>query len=207
MRNVDGRIPALKEGYSKLVVGGGSVLFADGAVPFGNGLWRDAGNIDVSPGGAYADKPAKAVFAGALQFDQALQTGHPVLGWGLQLYMKGTLVRQGLVGYKQTMTAVGQEANYLALLKGDSTKDVGTVRKVYADWVASLKAAADGSRLALFYANASGFPIMAVIVAANMGHPSLANATFGGWVEVMEVENQAVFVAVRQYQIGAVPST
>lgn len=197
MKNSDGRIPALKEGYSKLNIGGGSVFAADGVIPYGNALWRDTNTIDTLSGQVQGDAPTKGWLVGIMQFDQAIQTGHPVQGWGLTQYMKGTLVRKGLVGYKQTMTAVGQEANYLALLKGDSTKDVGTVRKVYADWMATLKAGAAGDRLALFFGNASGIPIISLVLAATIAAgtvPTLANTTFGGWVTILEKENEAVFV-------------
>jgi hypothetical protein len=198
MKNIDGRIPALQEGFSRMNIGAGSALYVDGIVPFGCGLWRDTATVDSAPGAVYADKPTKAWFAGVLKFEQGMQTGHPVAGHGIPSgYAKGTLVRKGLVGYKQSMTAVGQEANFLALLKGDKTKDTGTVRKVYADWIATLKAGADGDRLAIFFANASGFPIISLVLAANIGAPTLANATFGGWVEVLEPENQAVYVDLR----------
>jgi hypothetical protein len=203
MKNVDGRIPALQEGFSRLAIGSGSTLYADGIVPYGTALWRDTNIIDTNPGGVFADKPTKAWFVGVLKFEQGMQTGHPVAGHGIQAgAMKGTLVRSGLVGYKVSMTAVGQEANYLAYLKGDKTKDTGTVRKIYADWVAAWKAAADGGRLAMFFANASGFPVIALVIAANLGAPTLANCTFGGWVEVLEPENQAVYIALRADQIG-----
>lgn len=202
MRNVDGRVPASTDGFSRAYIGAGNVLYTDGAIPFGNALFRDTGAIDTKPGAVYADKPTKSQFAGVLKFEQGWQTGHPVQNWGIPTYSRGTLVRKGPVGYKQTMTAVGQEANYLALLKGDSTKDTGTVRKVYSDWVALLKAGADGDRLAIFYGTASGFPIMSLVAAANLGEPTLADAVFGGWVENFEKENEAVFISLREYQPG-----
>jgi len=198
MKNADGRIPALQEGFSRMNIGSGSASYVDGIVPYGTALWRDTATIDTAPGAVYADKPTKGWFVGVLKFEQGMQTGHPVAGHGIPAgYAKGTLVRKGLIGYKQTMTAVGQEANFLALLKGDKTKDIGTVRKVYADWAATLKVGADGDRLAIFFGNASGFPIMSLVLAANVGAPVLANATFGGFVEILEPENQAVYIDLR----------
>lgn len=194
MRNSDGRIMALKEGFAKLTIGGSNAFYTPGAVPFGNALWRDTATIDTLSGTVQADKPTKGWLVGVLQFEQGLQSGHPMQNWGIPTFSKGTLVRQGLVGYKQTMTAVGQEANYLALLQGDTTKDTGTTRKVYADWMATLKAGADGDRLGLFFGNASGLPIISLVLAANIAAPTLANTTFGGWVTILEPENGAVFV-------------
>jgi len=198
MRNVDGRVPAISEGFSRMNIGAASALYVDGIVPYGSGLWRDTGNIDTTPGAVFSDKPTKGWFVGVLKFEQGMQTGHPVAGHGIPAgYAKGTLVRKGLVGYKQTMTQVGQEANYLAMLKGTKAQDVGTVRKVYADWAATLKAGADGDRLAIFFANASGFPIMSLVLAANIAAPTLANATFGGFVEILEPENQTMYIDLR----------
>jgi len=196
MRNVDGRLPAVSEGYAQMVIGAGSVLYPAGAVPFGNALWRDTGNVDTVPGTAFADKPTKAHFAGILKFEQGWQTGHPVQNWGIPQFSRGLLVRKGLVGYKQTMAAVGQEAGYLALLQGDSTKDTGTYRNVYSDWIAALKAGNDGDKLGLFFGVASGFPIMSLVAAASVGAPTLANAVFGGWIAIFEKENEAVFADI-----------
>lgn len=206
MRNADNRIPALKEGYSRMNIAAASVLYTDGCVPWGCGLWRDIAAIDTAPGAVHANKPTKGWFVGAMLFEQGQQTGHPVQNWGMPTFSRGTLVRRGLMGYKVTMTAVGQEANFLAYLKGDATKDTGTVRKLYADWIAALKAGADGDRLGLFFANASGFPIVSLVVAAELGYPTLTDATFGGWIEVLEPENQAVYVDLRADQIGVAPA-
>lgn len=198
MRSVDGRIPAVKEGFSRLGIGASSVLFTDGAVPWGNALFRDINQIDTAPGFVQTDKPTKGQLAGILEFDQAAQTGTPVLNWGKQQFQRGQLCRSGLVGYKQAMTAVGQEANYLTLLKQGygTAQDVGTVRKVYSDWAATRKAGAEGDRLAIFFGNASGFPIVSLVLAANVGAPTLANATFGGWAEIWEPENEAIYFKI-----------
>jgi hypothetical protein len=197
MRNADNRIPALVEGFSKLNVGAGHVLYTDGAVPWGCGLWRDTGTIDTAPGAVHASKPTKGWFVGALKFEQGQQTGHPVQGWGIPTFSRGSLVRRGLMGYKVTMAAVGKEVEFLAYLKGDKAQDIAATRKLYEDWIAAFKAGADGDRLALFFATASGFPIITMVPVANIGAPTLANAVFGGWVEVLEPENQAVYVDLR----------
>lgn len=197
MRNADGRIPAIQESFSAMNIGGGSALAAEGAVPWGNALWLDQAQLETKPGTVFADKPTKGILVGVVKFDQAWQTGHPVLGWGLQAaFAKGTRIRSGLVGYKQSMQAVGDEANYLALLKGNMTHDVDTVRLVYSDWVAALAAANEGDRLGLFFGNASGFPIIQVVPAGTV--PELANATFGGFGEIFENENQTVFFRINE---------
>jgi hypothetical protein len=198
MRNSDGRIPALQEGASSFTIGASSALFTDGIIPWGNGLWRDLNQIDTKPGAVFSDKPTKAEFVGVLKFEQGLQTGHPVAGHGMQAaFMKGTLVRSGLVGFKQSMQAVGDEANYLLYLKGVVAQDVNTVRLVYSDWVAALKAGADGDKLGLFFGNASGFPIVSLVAAANVGAPTLANTVFAGFAEVYEKENNAIYFRLR----------
>lgn len=206
MKNIDGRIPALKESFSRLNIGAASVLYAPGVVPFGNALFRDNAVIDVSPGAVQSDKPTKARFQGVLQFEQGIQTGHPVQNWGIMTFSKGTLVRKGLVGYKQAMTAVlatpaAQEANYLALLGGDKAKDVVATRTTYAEWIAAQKAGADGDKLGLFFANTSGFPIVQLVLAANINNPTAGftngGVTFGGWAEIFEKENQAIYFDIQ----------
>lgn len=196
-RNVDGRVPAETEGFARLTIPALHPTYADGAVPWGTGLWRDIATIDTKPGTVQCGAPTKGWFVGALKFEQGVQTGHPVLGWGLLNFSKGTLVRKGLLGMKVTMAAVGDEANFLAYLKGDKTKDTATYRKTYDEWIATFKAGADGDRLGMFYANASGFPIIALVLKADVAAPALTGATFAGFVEVLEPENKAVFVNLR----------
>ena len=193
MRNVDGRLPALQQPIGRLSIGATNILADDGVITWGNGLWRDIANIDIRSGFAYAQKPAKALFAGILKFNQGWQAGNPVAPHGVPSYSKGTIVTKGLVGYKTAMVEVGGEEDYLAYLKGDATKDIATVRTVYEDWVALLKAAADGSKLAIFFDNASGFPIVDVVDVADLLEPELTDATFGGYASIFEKENQAVF--------------
>lgn len=201
MKSVDGRIPAVKEGFTRLGIGGSNVLFTDGAVPFGNALFRDVNQIDTAAGYVQTDKPTKGQLAGILEFDQAAQTGTPVLNWGKQQFQRGLLCRSGLVGYKQSMVyGTAQEANYLTLLKTGFgyAQDVNTVRTVYSDWVAARKAGAEGDRLALFFGNISGFPIVKMVVAANIGAPTtgLTAVTFGGWAEILEPENETIYFKI-----------
>jgi hypothetical protein len=192
MRNSDGRIPAVQLPIGRLVVSGASVLYIDGAVPWGNGLWRDISTVDTSPGAVYTAKPAKSRFIGILKFNQGWQAGHPIAPWGLPAYSKGTVVNKGFVGYKHAMAAVGQESNYLAYLKGDKTKDDVAVRTTYDEWMAAFKAGAEGSRLGLFFANDSGFPLVSVV--ANPAAPTLANATFAGFaLDEYQKEHKAVY--------------
>jgi hypothetical protein len=193
MRSVDGRIPALQLPIGRMVVDAGSPLIDDGLIPWGNAFWRDNGTIDTRPGTVHAEKPAKGEFIGVLKFNQGWQAGNPVQPWGLPAYSKGVIVNKGLVGYKMAMAAVGQEENYLSYLKGVAAQDIDTVRKTYKQWVAALKSAAAGSRLGLFFGNESGFPIVSVVLAANISAPTLTDATFAGFAVVYEREHEAVF--------------
>lgn len=197
MRAVDGRIPAVKEGFTRLGIGASNVLFTDAAVPYGNGLFRDRAQQVTAPGMVYTDKPTKAKFVGILEFDQANQTGNPILGWGKQSFQRGKLVRSGLVGYKQTFVYGGVQANYLLLLKNGlrSAQDVNTVRLIYSDWAALQAAGAAGDRLGLFIDNASGFPIAKMVLAANLAAPltGTTGVTFAGWEAIWEPENETVF--------------
>ena len=206
MRNVDGRVPALKESFSRVDIGAGNVISAAGAVPYGNGLWRDISTMDVDPGVVKTEKPAVGILVGIAEFNQGWQTGHPVQGWGVPTFGRADMIRKGYVGYKVAMTAVGQEANYLAYLQGDTTQDIATVRTVYDDWLAAYVGdpgatvpvlPVDGSKLALFFGNTSGFPIISVVSPVSGAlpvNPALTGATFAGYVEIFEPENEAVFV-------------
>jgi len=196
MRNVDGRVPALKESFSRVDIGPSNVLLAAGAVPYGNGLWRDITRMDVDPGVVHTEKPAVGLFIGVSEFNQGWQTGHPVQGWGVPQFGRADMIRKGYVGYKVTMTEVGEEANYLAYLQGDRTLDVPATRMVYSDWLAAYIAGADGCKLGMFFSNTSGFPIMAVLTVAQQANPTMAGATFGGFIEIFEPENEAVFLTI-----------
>ena len=193
MRNVDGRLPALQQPVGRLSIGAANVLSDDGVVTWGNGLWRDTANIDTRSGFAYAQKPAKALLAGVLKFNQGWQAGNPVMPHGVPEYSKAIIVTKGLVGYKTSMTEVGQEAEYLAFLKGDVTKDLPANVIGYDAWMAMYKAAADGDRLGLFVGNDSGFPIVAVVEVADLAAPVLDDATFVGFAEIFEKENETIF--------------
>jgi hypothetical protein len=196
MRSVDGRIPAMKQSFSRLDIGQANVLAAAGAVTWGNALWRDTSRIDVEPGVVHTEKPDVGFLCGILEFNQGYQTGHPVQNWGLPDFGRSDMICTGYVGYKVAMAAVGQEDNYLAYLQGDRSQDTDTVRTIYSDWMTDYATnGADGSRLGLFFANDSGFPIMSVIAAADVGSPTLAGATFAGLVEIFEPENESVYVS------------
>jgi hypothetical protein len=210
MRNVDGRVPALKEGFAKAVIGNANPLLDPYVIPWGNALWIAPANIDTQPHTVYAQKPAaKSWLQGVLSFEQGWQTGNPVQNYGLPPYSRGTIIRKGYVGYKTAMAAGGDPDDYLAYLQGDTSKDTGTVRTLYTDWMAELKAAADGLRLALFFDDTSGFPVVsAVSVTGELLDaggspvgivpvvPVLAGATFAGLAEVLEPENTAVYFSI-----------
>jgi hypothetical protein len=192
-RNVDGRIPALRESWSRIIIDPANPLYTDNAVTWGNGFWYDLANIDTQPHALHAEKPATSQFAGILLFEQGRQTGNPILPYGLPAYSTGTLVRLGEIGYKTALFSLGVADDYYAYLKGDASKDVPTVRSTFKDWLALLKAAADGSKLGLFFDNNSGFPYVAVVAAASLANPTVAGATFGGFATIVEPENEAIF--------------
>jgi hypothetical protein len=210
MRNVDGRIPALKEGFAKAVIGNDNPLLDPYVIPWGNALWVNPANIDTQPHTVYAQKPARSWLQGVLEFEQGWQTGNPVQNYGLPPNSRGTVIRKGLVGYK-TALVPGADIDdnvpdYLAYLQGDASNDVPTVRSVYADWMALLKAGNEGDRLALFFENTSGFPVVKAVPAvgalfddqgASVGTvpvvPVLAGATFVAFAEVLESENEAIY--------------
>jgi hypothetical protein len=218
MRSVDGRIPALKESFAKALAGADNPLFDDGVIPWGNAVWLNLELMKTQPHTVHAEKPAKAKIAGVLEFEQGVQTGNPVLNWGLPLYSRGTLIRDGLVGYKVAMNGVADPEDYLAYLRGDESKDNASVRTVYEDWVDGLRLVDDGANLGLFFNKASGFPVVAVVAAASVlsGVPgatydqgefgqtllqtgvafvegSFSNLVFGGLAKVFEPENKAIY--------------
>jgi len=193
MRNVDGRVPALKQPIGRMVIGAASVLKDDETVPWGNGLWRNIARIDTHPGFCHTEKPAKAILAGVLMFNQGWQAGNPVKPWGVPDYSRGDMVSKGPVGYKHAMTAVGGEAEYLEYIQGVASRDTAAVRTTWREWVTAYKAGADGDRLGLFIANDSGFPIVAVVEAADVAAPTLTDATFAGFASVFEKEHEAIF--------------
>lgn len=195
MRNADGRLPATQDSFADIIVDGSLATATAGAIPWGHALFMDQALVATKPGTVYTSKPTKGILTGVIKFDQGIATGHPVQNWGLMEFGKGVRIRNGLVGYKQTMTAVGREAQYLDMLKGDVALDVDANRHLYANWVAAWAAGTAGHRLALFFGNASGYPIMTV-VASGSATPALANATFGGYVEILEPENQTAFVRI-----------
>jgi hypothetical protein len=217
MRSVDGRIPALEESFSRLVAGATNPLYDDGVIPWGNAVWLNLANMKSSPHTVIAEKPAAAKLAGVLKFEQGWQTGNAVQPWGLPIYSRGTLIRDGLVGYKVAMKSGGDPDDYLACMKGDDSKDVPAVRTVYDDWVTAMQSMASTDLLCLFFDNLSGFPIVAVVgttksvLAGAPGSsyavgdfsqavvkvdPQLAGATFGGVAKVFEPENQAIYFEI-----------
>jgi hypothetical protein len=200
MRAVNGRIPSLVEGYSRITVDPANVLSAPDVVPWGNALWRDVGEIDSRPGVRYAQAPSgKPSLVGVFEFNQGWQASNPIQPYGMPSYSTGSIIRKGLVGYEHAMAASGQEADYLKYLQGErgSSVDVGTVRTLYDDWAGLWKAAAAGSKLALFFDNDSGFPVVSVVLAANLAAPALTGCTFGGFAEVFAKEFERVYFDIQ----------
>jgi hypothetical protein len=195
MRSVDGRIPALEQPIGQMRIAAGHVLEVPDSLPWGVGLWRNIAEMDTAPGAVHASKPTKGFLAGLLKFNQGWQAGNPIIPWGVPRYSKAVMVSKGLVGFKTAMAAVGQEDEYLGYLKGDTAQDIATVRTTYKDWITAYKQASttDGSKLGLFVGNDSGFPIVSVVLKANLAAPTLTGATFAGFAEVFEKEHEAIF--------------
>lgn len=169
MKAVNGRIHSLVEGYSRIVVDEASVLYVPDVVPWGNGLWREVNEIDTRPGIRYAQAPlTKSSLVGIFEFNQGWQADNPIQPFGMPSYSTGSIIRQGLVGYEHALASTSKAADYLKYIQGDRSAgvDVDTVRTLYADWMTAWKAAAAGSKLALFFDNASGFPVVSVVLAA-----------------------------------------
>jgi hypothetical protein len=200
MEAADGRIHHLVEGFSRIMVGEGSLLSVLDVVPWGHGLWREVNEIDTRPGVRYTEAPPeKPALSGIFKFNQGWQAGNPIQPYGMPSYSTGAIIRQGLVGYEHALASTTKAADYLKYIQGDRSSgvDVNTVRTLYADWVAAWKAAAAGSKLALFFDNASGFPVVSVVLAASLATPSLAGCAFAGYAEVFAKEFERVYFDVR----------
>ena len=195
-KNVDGRIPALKGSWAHIMPAElENPLSAKGVIPWGNAFLKNLAYIDAQPNTLYPDKPERGMFAGILLFEQGWQSGNPIIPYGLVDYTRGTIIPDGLVGYKVSLAEVGKEDEYYAFLQNqhDRTYDVTDVRRTYKDWMADLKAAAGDAKLGIFFGNASGFPLVAVVPKAEFADPVLADATFGGFARWVEPENEAVY--------------
>jgi hypothetical protein len=198
MKSVDGRIPSLEEGFSRIVIDPANVLSVPDVVPWGNALWREVNEIDTGPGVRHAQAPSvKPAIVGVFKFNQGWQASNPIQPFGMPSYSTGIIIRKGLVGYEHALTDVSKNAEYLKYIQGDEAQDVSAVRTLYADWVAAWKAAAAGSRLALFFDDETGFPVVSVVLAANLASPTLTGCTFGGFAEVFAKEFERVYFDVQ----------
>jgi hypothetical protein len=198
MGNVNGRVPALTEGFSSILIDPANPLYTPDVITWGNGLWRDINEIDTRPGTLHAQAPsAKPALFGVLEFNQGWQASNPVQPYGMPSYSLGTIIRDGLVGYETAMTDIGQTANYLKYLQGDSAQDIPATRTLFADWMAAWKAAAAGSKLAIFYEDSTGFPIVSAVLAANLANPTLSGATFGGFIKVIAKEHERAYFDIQ----------
>jgi hypothetical protein len=198
-KNVDGRIPALKGSWARIMPAKLESPLSDrGIIPWGNGFWRNLAVIDNKPNTMYPDKPDAGLFAGILLFEQGWQSGNPIVGYGLVDYTRGTVVPSGLVGYQTSLAAVGEEENYYKFLQNqaDRAYNKPEVRKSYKEWMADLKAAGDGSKLGIFFGNDSGFPLVAPVAAADLANPVLTDAVFGGFGRLFEPENEIVYFEI-----------
>jgi hypothetical protein len=199
MRSVNGRIPSLVEGFSRIVLDAGNVLYAPDVIPWGNALWRDVNEIDTNPGVRYAQAPSgKPSLVGIFEFNQGWQASNPIQPYGMPSYSTGSIIRKGLVGYEHALANVNKAAEYLKYLEGDKSAEVdaSAVRTLYADWVTAWKNAAAGSKLGLFVDDATGFPVVSVVLAANLAGPALDGCTFCGFAEVFAKEHERVYFDV-----------
>jgi hypothetical protein len=200
MGSVNSRVPALTEGYSRIAVDAGNVLSVPDVVPWGNALWRDVAEVDTHSGLRYAQAPStKPLIVGVFKFNQGWQASNPIQPYGMPSYSTGTIIRQGLVGYEHAMADVNHTPSYLEYIQGvrDPMVDTVTVRTLYNDWMQMWKVAAKGSLLGLFFDDASGFPIVSVVDAADIPSPVLADCTFGGFAEVIAKEHERVYFNVQ----------
>jgi hypothetical protein len=197
MKAVNGRIPSLVEGFSRITIDPASVLYEPDVVPWGNGLWREVNEIDTRPGIRHAQAPSvKPLLMGVFEFNQGWQASNPIQPFGMPSYSTGTVIRNGLVGYEHALTDVASADDYLKYIQGEAAQDDPAVRTVYADWVAAWKAAAAGSKLGLFFDDATGFPVVSVVLAADLAEPVLADCTFGGFAEVFAKEHERVYFKI-----------
>lgn len=195
-KNVDGRIPALKGSWARIMPAKlENPVSERGVIPWGNAFWRNLALIDTKPNTMYPDKPGVGLFAGILLFEQGWQSGHPIAPYGLVDYTRGTIVPSGLVGYTTALAAVGVEDDYYKFLQNQSDRQYNKVevRTGYKEWMAELKTAGDGAKLGIFFGNDSGFPLVAVVPAADLAAPVLTDATFGGFGKLFEPENEIVY--------------
>ena len=198
MGNVNGRVPALTEGFSRIVLDAGNPLFAPDVVAWGNGLWREIDEIDTRPGVLHGQAPSvKPALFGILHFNQGWQASNPIQPYGMPSYTTGTIVRRGYVGYETAMTDASQTDGYLKYLQGDAAQDVPAVRSLYGDWVTMWKNAAAGSKLGIFFENSSGFPIVAAVPPAQLSAPVLSGAVFGGFAEVLIKEQERIYFDIQ----------
>jgi hypothetical protein len=196
MRSVDGRVPALEESFARAVTAATSPIFDDGVMPWGHGLWISTTDIQNQPHTIHTGKPAVGILVGVLKFEQGWQTGNPVKNWGLPLYSRGTVIRDGLVGYKTSFKHDASTDDYAAYLRGDIEKDDPSVRYTYDEWMAMWANGADGAKLALFFHEDSGFPVVDAVVPDGT-IPTLADCVFAGFAKVWEPENQAVYFELK----------
>jgi hypothetical protein len=199
MGSVNSRVPALTEGLSSIALDLANPLYVQDVVTWGNGLWFDVNNADTKPGVRYGQAPVapgKPLLFGLLKFNQGWQASNPVQPYGAPTCSTHTVIRKGLVGYETAMAAPAQASNYLKYLIGDAAQDIAAVRTLYDDWIAAWKAAAAGSKLALFIGDISGFPVVSVVLAANLSAPALAGCTFAGFAKVFAKEHGRIYFDV-----------
>ena len=193
MGNVNSRVPAITEGFSRLVVDSTNPLHTRNVMTWGNGLWMDMNEVDTRPGVRHGQAPlapGKPVLIGVFQFNQGWQASNPIQPYGMPLYSTGNVIRTGLVGYGTAMTHGANPEHYMMYLEGDSTYDDPAVRTVYSDWVTAWKNEASVSRLALFFHNLSGFPVVAPTSASL---PAPTGCTFAGHFKVLAQEHERVY--------------
>jgi hypothetical protein len=197
MKSVDGRIPSLVEGYSRIVLDAGNVLYAPDVIPWGNAVWRDVKEVSTRPGIRYAQAPATGpCLVGVFEFNQGWQASNPIQPYGMPSYSTGAIIRKGLVGYEHAMKETGNSAEYLKYLQGDRSADVLDACTFYAGWVAKWQSAGTGSKLAIFFENETGFPIVAVVGVADLAKPVLSDAVFGGFAEVIAKDHERIYFEI-----------
>ncbi len=203
MRSADGRIPATKQSFLNLYPSDhSSCAVLDGTIPFGTGLFRDSAtfaNGSFGPGRLYvraANIADTAIFAGILEFNQGMATGHPIDPIGLKNYMKGEIISSGYVGYKSFMPPgdrMTARANYAAWLNEpeDPSLNAPTHRHLYSDICDRINGDAP-QLVGLMIDRETGFPFCAMMNPANTPYSSVEDILVG-FAEVYEPENETIY--------------
>jgi hypothetical protein len=169
-------------------------------VPYGNGLVRYLNEATSKIGANFLRSgialdlagatPPRAQFVGVVKYEPAWAISHPVQNWGIPAYSKFTSITKGIVGYKFSKKSGQSDNDYLAFLKGDTTKR--TAIDSFANWMTALSTAPVGSVLSLCFDLNTGFPrVMVGGPNRTTVNPGLGFVLVGQGI-VIEPENEMI---------------